>query len=518
MKIDTLLSQHNLRSVALVSLVGMLVGIITALQPTVAIGTILAVLFLAVVLSQRNPWWSYPIWIALFGLAVWSYGFNNVPLIRPLPLVDALVFLAVVFSFSHWWSLRGVPVVRKLLVLLSVLGIVVILRLLVDIPKFGLLAVRDALFAFELWILLPTIALGSMLGERSINRWMFWLFSTATAWFLLYPWQEVLTAVSPVVGIQRPVPLFSFTTAGFLSVVVFFWFICYPRRIIATIGAAASLLILLLAQSRGAYLAFLGTAFVLSLLHAGGFIKRLGRIILACTIVGGILTLTSGLLIGRLDIPVGIDAVVKQLRTLAGEEGPGAGSFYHRLVAWPSVIEQVLSEPLGPLFGIGLGPDLFQGFALGPDILVRKPHNDFLEIWARLGVFGLLPWLGILSVLLMQAIKGARKSLNHGWVLALQITLWITSLGQPAMGFAYITLLWAGLTGLWIGAYFRERTVMSMVRRKRLLKKLLLARGKHSGCSYTPAQESSSDNFFLRRERGCSTQELEARCRNIKAR
>jgi O-antigen ligase len=121
------------------------------------------------------------------------------------------------------------------------------------------------------------------------------------------------------------------------------------------------------------------------------------------------------------------------------------------------VIEEVLSEPLGPLFGVGLGPDLFQGFTLGPDILVRKPHNDFLEIWARLGVVGLIPWLCILVISGWEALKGARRNPRQSWILALQITLWIKSLSEPAMGFAYIVVPWAGLTGLWIGTQLRKK-------------------------------------------------------------
>ena len=429
-------------------------GIGTVLNPYIAFGAVFALLAFFVLLNSRRPW-AYALWVALFGLAVWSYGFNNVPLIRPLPLVDALVFFAVLAASPRWWALRKVPGVRKLIVLLSALLVVVILRLVVDIPQYGLLAVRDALFAFELWVTLPAIVLGYMLGERKASRYLTWLFGLSTAWYLLYPWRETITAMSPVFGIQRPVPLFAFTTAGFVSIPAFFWFF-YRKGAMNTVGVVATLFILFLVQSRGAYLAFVLSASVLFVLHPAK-IKRWGRILFAGLAVGSILLVVGQTLTGRVGVPVGIDTAVEQLQTLLGKEGPGAGSFQHRLIAWPMVIHQVLSQPLGPIFGVGLGLDLFQGFALGPDILVRKPHNDLLEIWARLGVVGLLPWLGILITLAWESLKGARKELRHGWVLALQITLWITSISQPAMGFAYITVVWAGLTGLWFGTQLRAR-------------------------------------------------------------
>ena len=405
---------------------------------------------------SRNAW-VYALLVAISGLTLWSYGFNNVPLIRPLPLVDALVFFAVTFSFRRWWALRRAPIVSRSLFLLTALSMVVLLRLVVDIPRFGLLAVRDALFAFEFWVLLPAMSVGFLWGEERLNRYWAWLFALSTVWFLLYPWRDFLAAISPVFGIQRPVPLFAFTTAGFISVPAFFWFL-HRRERLATLGVMAALLIILMVQSRGAYLAFL-TSIVVFIFWRGKIPKGWVKLLLVGAVVGGILGLAGHALTGRLSVPVGLSTVVVQLKTLAGMEGPGAGSVHHRLRAWRWVVGRLLSQPLAPIFGVGLGPDLFQGFNVGSGVLVRKPHNDFLEIWARLGVLGLLPWLGILITLGWEALKGVRRKMQYGWVLALQIMLWITSLSQPAMAFAYITVVWAGLTGLWMGTQLRQRTL-----------------------------------------------------------
>lgn len=433
--------------------IGILMGISVALSEGIIIALIgISVTALAVLILKQV--WMYTLWIAIFGLVIWSYGFNNVPLVAPIPLVDGLVLLSLVLGLRFWWKHRKCLLIRRLFFINFLLCSTVVLRLVVDFPRFGLAAARDALFAFELLTIFPAIAAGFQLGEVRLARRLLWLFSMAMIWFLLYPWRDIVAGVSPVFGIRRPVPLFAFTTAGFVSVPAFFWFMCNGSWRSGLFGAGAALVVLLLVQSRGAYVAFLVSTLAMLLMHPLAF-GRWIKLAMTCIPAGAALLMLESVP-GRLGEPVSISTVLKQLLTLAGEEGPGAGSFQHRLVAWPSVIEEVLNEPLGPLFGVGLGPDLFQGFSLGPEVLVRKPHNDFLEIWARLGIPGVLSWMGILVVLGHEAFRAAKKSPKHIWILALQIILWITSASQPAMGFAYITVVWTGLTGLWIGARLRS--------------------------------------------------------------
>ncbi len=458
---------HSLPVLAVALFVAVSVGAIVSISSVFAIDIVFPtlLLLLAVAVAQRRLWY-YALWLAIFGLAIWSYGFNNVnvPLFRPFPLVDGLVLLSLISGLSNWSVFLRNAIIRLLLAFLLMLTVVVLFRLTVDRPEFGIVAARDALFALELWVMLPAIAAGYAMGERKFNLYLMWLFCMATVWFLLYPWRELLYAISPIVGIQRPVQLFAFTTAGFLSVPVFFWFLWNQRRVVGSFGASAALLILLMVQSRGAYLAMLGSVIALLPLwfrNVKQWAKIVAVCVVICVVVGTVVAVVADSITGRLGAPVGLNVAIAQLRTLLGEEGPGAGSLEHRLTAWPAVIEQVLSDHLGPFFGVGLGPDLFEGFELGPDIPVRKPHNDFLEIWGRLGVVGLVPWLGILAILGWEAFKGAWRSPRHGWILALQITLWVTSASQPAMGFAYTTVLWAGLTGLWIGAQLRERESIS---------------------------------------------------------
>lgn len=420
----------------------------------VSVSIVVAAAVLLAAFGMRH-WWRQALWVAVTGLALFSYGFNNVPLlVLPVPLVDLLVVYAVFGSFPVWWRLRKDAVIRRLLAFNVVLSTVVSGRLIVDSPRFGLLAVRDALFALELWSLFPAVAAGYLLGEERLRRRLMWLFSVCTAWFLFYPLRDLFEQWSPVVGIQRPVPLLAFTTAGFLAVPAVFWFWRHARGLWASVGIGTNLLVLLFVQSRGAYLAlFLSGAFALLWSRPQSWRMTKLAVGLAVALLG---VSTLGSLPGRLGVPAGLGTAWEQFRTLIGEEGAGAGSYRHRLEAWPLTVAQVLEDPLGPLVGVGLGEDLFQGFTIEGGVLVRKPHNDFLEIWARTGLLGLVPWLSVLVVLAICAFAGARRQRADDWILALQVTLWITAFSQPAFGFAYTTVTWAVLTGFWLGSRIRR--------------------------------------------------------------
>lgn len=212
-----------------------------------------------------KPAWQFALWFILFGLTVWSYGFNNIPLIRPLPLVDALVGYVVLWSAPAWWRLvQTSSLVRRLFGLLFAFSVVVAVRVMADWSHYGMSAARDALFAVELWVLLPAIALGRRITFVQISRRLNLLFGVALLWFLLYPYRATIEVISPIVGIQRPVPLFAFTTAGFVAVPAFSWFFWFKRSWGGAVMAVASLLVLLFVQSRGAYLAFFASVFILA--------------------------------------------------------------------------------------------------------------------------------------------------------------------------------------------------------------------------------------------------------------
>lgn len=400
--------------------------------------------------------WLPATWTVLFGLVVWSYGFNNISLPvgdLQVPLVDAVLAFALVASFPWWRDLRHDRLGRRLLVLLSLLSLVAAGRLLFDFPRFGVLAGRDALFVFEAWAVFVGYGLARLQGPSLVERRLGLLWRVAVLWLLLFPFRFELAALGPTVGVQRPVPLLDFTSAGFVSVVAFFWFL-RDRRPDAGVLAALSLVVVLMAQSRGAYLGLLGAGlFVLwrSRRSDVADARRLMGRLVAATLLVAVMMWAAPPLPGRLGEPVSVGTAAEQLGTLLGNPGPGEGSFRHRLKAWPEVVDLVSKADWGWLVGVGLGPDLFEGFAVAGGVLVRKPHNDVLEVWARLGLVGLLPWLALVVSLAVWALRVSMRGPNW-WLVGLQSVVAVTALSQPFFGFAYGGMVYMLLMGMALGS------------------------------------------------------------------
>ena len=76
-----------------------------------------------------------------------------------------------------------------------------------------------------------------------------------------------------------------------------------------------------------------------------------------------------------------------------------------RLNVWYHTLEMIVDHPL---FGVGLAnwaalyPEYDRGDVLGIVVAPKRPHNDFLWIWAELGTLGLLAFLWVLLVVFRQ--------------------------------------------------------------------------------------------------------------------
>ena len=148
---------------------------------------------------------------------------------------------------------------------------------------------------------------------------------------------------------------------------------------------------------------------------------------------------------GRLG-PTNAQFIVSQLVTLRGESGPGAGSIADRQ-AWLAVtLKRVSSHENAWLVGLGLGPDLTTG-STGKNLpLVRKPHDDYLETYARLGVTpGLAALLATVALALGPVLVGARRlrgspSYFLWWVFAAAVVTLVIAATQPLLAYVHGTL------------------------------------------------------------------------------
>lgn len=436
------------------------VGVGAALVALGAGPTIALALVPAVVASLHTRAWIAATWVTLAGLTVWSWGFNNIPL--PLggvsiPLVDAVMGYAIVASFPRWRAITRSTVGRRVLALLVLMSVVAAARLGFDLPRYGVIAGRDALYVAEAWTVLAGYALARALGPIRAMRGVGVVLSVAIAWLLLYPWRDEIVAAGPIVGVQRPTPLFAFTSAGLVGAVALFWFLQDRRRTAVLLTGAAGFL-LLMTQGRGPYLAVILSAIVIFVVarrpqagmgaRAGRAVRRLARAGLLVVIV----LVLAPPIPGRVGVEIGFTSVAEQLATVFGAEGPGAGSREHRLEAWRNALADVRETPGTTIVGLGYGPDLFGGFTVTGGVDVRKPHNDALEIFARTGLIGFLPWMLLFGTVALWSTRLARRMGNAWWLIALQVTTVVVALTQPLFAFAYGGVVYWVLTGIGIGA------------------------------------------------------------------
>ena len=430
----------------------LLVGWLAATSPLLAIALVVALLG-AISLSTRV--WLGVSWFLLAGLVVLSYGFNNVAFPLPganVPLVDVLLVFALAASFPFWRDATLTPLGRRLIWLLSLMTLIALARLAVDVPHYGQTAGRDALYVLESWGVFVGYAMVRASGVERTQRMLSVLWSVALGWFLLYPLREQLAEAGPSVGIQRPTALLSFTSIGIVSAIALFWFLDDRRRGSMALSALA-LTLVVVAQIRGIYLAIPLALIAIWISDH----RPVSRLVPALARIGCVVAIVAVLLAslpplpGRVGEQVSVATVITQLTTLSGADGPGAGSLSHRAEAWPLVVETVRDAPAGPLFGVGYGPDLFDGFTIVGDVEVRKPHNDFLEVWARTGFLGLAPWLALLGLLAVWSFRVASRHPRGWWLIGLQSVAFMSAATQPFFGFSYGGLVYMMLMGIGLG-------------------------------------------------------------------
>jgi O-antigen ligase len=133
--------------------------------------------------------------------------------------------------------------------------------------------------------------------------------------------------------------------------------------------------------------------------------------------------------------------------TAFGGEGPAAGTIDDRNDWREDIMRRVTSQWSTVVVGLGPGPDLLNGFVGIDGQLIRKPHNDYLEMFARYGIFGLGFWLGFIFLPLARIWSAVRQPALPGedrrfllWVLTLCAIYLLVSAVQPLMSFPYGTI------------------------------------------------------------------------------
>lgn len=437
------------------------VGLVSG--PALAAACVLFVVLLAVADARRVliAWDAFA--FVIVGLLVLGYGFANVGIVPgiPLPLADLVIAVLGAYALT---TARPWPSLPPAFVAAGLYALIATGRLTVDFPTWGKDALRDYSLAVEMLSLPLGYWIIVRFGLSRLSRLLAWTFVVVIAYSWLYPVRELFGSLGPTVGLQQSVTLLGYFNGPALASAFFYFVIARPFRASPWIAAAA-LPPIALQQSRGLFIALpLSALLVLTL--ARGESGRQFRSGLMLTMALGAVALAMLFTFspqGRLG-PTNARFIVSQLMTLRGESGPGAGSLAARKGWLAGTLERVSSHKYGWLVGLGLGPDLTGGFTGARDApLVRKPHDDYLEAYARLGVFGLAALLATLALALGPIVVGARRlrgstSCFLWWVVATAVVSLFVAATQPLLAYVYGTLpLFAALgAGLAIAATERR--------------------------------------------------------------
>jgi hypothetical protein len=390
-------------------------------------------------------WWDI-LFLTIAGAYILDYGFANVGVAGrvPIPIVDviAVVLLARVATTPGFKWPSSLP----FLMAIAFVGLTA-LRLVVDMPKFGIFALRDATLATELSFLFIGYWAVLTFGLSRLLRALSLIFLAGIAYLALYPFREAMAAASPVVGLQRPVPLFGTYSGGIVAVAAFFFFaIVRPFGRWSYVLAAATIPLMAMLQSRGLYLA-VPAAFVLILVFArgrlGASIRRGLAITLAVAVAALVIFFALAPEQGRVG-KVTPGFALAQVGTLIGRKGPGSPVELRK--GWARrVLRKVDETPGGWLIGVGLGPDLAFGFETPQGALVRKPHDDYLEIYARLGSLGFAIFACLLGSAFVELGRAGRRTEGvEGrflwFVFAQSFVIAVIAATQPLFAFPYGTV------------------------------------------------------------------------------
>jgi O-antigen ligase len=423
----------------------LVLGAAVAGEPRLAPALVLLI-GLAVWFAVRRElvWWDL-VALVVGGVYVLDYGFSNIAAPGPgsLPLVD-LIAAALVLRAATQPGFRW-PASPPFVLAAVFVGLTAV-RLAVDYASYGALAIRDATLGLELAFLFIGYWAIKRYGLRQVVRLLSVVFVLGLLYMVLYPFRDAIADASPKVGIQQPVPLFG-AFVGNLAFVGAFFFLTLVRPFGARsyLLAAAALPLMVLVQIRGLYLAVPAAIAVVWFLGRAQTGVRARRRLAATLGVGALALVLFFPLApeGRLG-EVSPSFVVAQLATLSGNEGPSAGSLDDRKEWFENVMHEVRETPAGWLVGVGLGPDLAAG-AENQGNLIRKPHNDYLEIFARYGLVGFVVFMGFFATAFGRIVRGARAGSGLSgqflwFAVAQTVVLGIIAATQPLLAFPYGTV------------------------------------------------------------------------------
>ena len=449
------------------------IGILATFYPMYALGLLIGLAVLgAIWLGLANlrrtglEVWQIVLLIPLSGYVLLNYGFENISIhLGGVPIIISYLLMFTVLGLA-WLSNPGMSrVVRQepAVFFLSAMFVLACLHLVVNVPTYGIWAFRDASMCFDCIF----IVLGLLWSRRKVSitplmKWLMVILLLNAFYSLTFPWQEKIQAWSPKSGVFLQIPLLGNYRGNYLYLglgALFYLFLSqrvfkWPRWIVLFL-AMVQLFGLAILQARQMYVALL---VIIVLLLLMGEVKKSGKLvlILGVPITAVVLLTVIGLEIpGRIG-PVRTDFFLEHFRSISGAEDTPGAKVSGRIEWYQEVFARIRKNPM---FGEGFGQPLitFENDQFGNS--VRQPHNSSATVLARLGILGLLPWLGLHFYVVKRFLYAyrRRRQLDHRsadlnlWLFMLYLVFMISSLVEPAFEFPSAAVPFYFFLGLALG-------------------------------------------------------------------
>lgn len=391
-----------------------------------ALPALCAALIVAAVLVRlsRLPVDVIVLGLLLAGYLVGNRGFAQLMPVSGLPLLPAEIVLMIALG----WRGLVCAFQRRLPWRQDALNIAVLAWLIVgtarlpfDLPRHGLLAVRDyAMIYYALFFFIAQ----HLAGDPRARRYLIGCLLVATLLMLpLFMLSDLFPAFFLTNLTVRGTPLIYFKgdlVMAFLAVGSLLWFHWArgAQRFWAWPLAAVMFAYVAPGNNRSSLVGVMVAGGLLLLARRWRYPAMQGAVMALGLLA--VFTLASS---GNTWAEEKIAGLGDRLSSVVDLTGTGRytsrESFYKgdnnrfRYVWWRNVAEETWSE--NPVFGLGFGADLARGFQQeyyadsAEDLSARSPHNISLTAFGRMGAIGLIVWLTVCATILRYTWRNLRR-------------------------------------------------------------------------------------------------------------
>ena len=434
---------------------------------------LVAGLLAAIALNRLQP---IPLGTLLLGCIVFGYiagnrGFAQLSVSNLFPLLPAEFVLVVAGGILIVRSalLRELPIVKDSLNTMIITWIVLSsLRIIVDLHHFGVLALRD--YATVYYAAFFFLAQKAASTRREVHFLSGCLLAGCTFLLFIYPLYERYQDFFLERLVFRGTPLIFFKgdlLGTFLACGSVGFFVRFEQK-----GSRGAFILSLLMA--GAAMTTNNRASMLGLIVPAVILALCGRKRFFLVLCGAALAIVLVLIVADWTrrVPWEQSALHSMYeravsltdpfgeRSYSGEETSYKGdNNVFRSTWWRIVVDETLER--NPWTGLGWGYDLAESFVKvyypegGEDFSVRSPHNVFITLFARSGLLGLIPFVGLAIIILKRTWRSAKvgDASMGSWAMACAI-LTSATFGVVLEGPMGAVIFWTtlGMASAWARA------------------------------------------------------------------